>query len=65
MRDETGHSVLVGTLDHPDEWSPNDGHSGIESRISWDVIHGDLPQWRTEDDPDYTAAKEAAERGEG
>ena len=65
MRDETGHGVLVGTLDHPEEWPPNGGHSGIEGRLSWDVIHDDLPQWRTEDDPDYIAAKEAAERGEG
>src|SRR5262245_45226922 len=27
--------------------------------------HDDLPQWRTEDDPDIVAAKEAAERREG
>ncbi len=58
-------SVLVGTLDHPEEWAPNDVHSGIESHIPWDVIHDDLPRWRTEDNPDFVAAKEAAERDEG
>jgi hypothetical protein len=63
MHDEASHGVLVGTLDHPEEWPPITGHSGIESQIAWDVIHDDLPQWRTEDDPDYIAAKEAAEKG--
>ena len=32
--------------------------------ILWDTIHDDLPRWRTEDDPEFVAAKEAAERGE-
>jgi hypothetical protein len=65
IRDGLGHnSVLIGTLDHPEEWPPNDGHSGIESRIPWNVIHDDLPQSRTEDDLSFIAAKEAAERGE-
>ena len=65
MRDEAGHGLLVGTLDYPEEWPPVSGHSGIESRIPWDVIHDDLPQWRTEDDPDYIAAKETAEHSKG
>ncbi len=64
MRDGEGHGVLVGTLDHPEEWPPDQCHSGIESQIPWDTIHDDLPRWRTEDDPDFVAAKEAAERGE-
>ena len=64
MHDEVSHGVPAGTLDHPEEWPPITCHSGIESQIPWDVIHDDLPQWRTEDDPDYIAAKEAAERGE-
>jgi hypothetical protein len=58
-------SVMVGTLDHPEEWPPEECHTGIESQIPWDIIHDDLPRWRTEDDPDYVAAKEAAEQGEG
>ncbi len=66
MRGSEGHdSVMVGTLDHPEEWPPNEPHSGIESQIPWDVIHDDLGSCRTEDDPDYIAAKEAAERGKG
>lgn len=63
-RDAKAESVLVGTLDHPEEWPPNQCHSGIESRIPWDIIHDDLPQWRTEDDPEYIAGRKAAERGE-
>ncbi len=65
-RNVEGHgSVMVGTLDHPEEWPPDEAHSGIESQIPWNVIHDDLPRWRTEDDPDFVAAKEAAERSAG
>ena len=59
------HSVLIGTLDHPEDWPPDDAHSGIESRIPWNVIHDGLPQCRTEDDPNFVTAKEAAEGREG
>jgi hypothetical protein len=48
---------MVGTLDHPEEWPPNESHSGVESQIPWDIIHDDLPRWRTEDDPDSVAAR--------
>ena len=64
MRDGEGHGVMVGTLDHPEEWPPTEPHSGIESQIPWDIIHDDLGSCRTEDDPDYIAAKKAAEQGE-
>src|SRR5215467_5743892 len=60
IRTPQGHSVMVGTLDHPDEWPPNEAHTGIESQIPWNIIHDDLPRWRTEDDPDFNAAKKAA-----
>jgi len=63
-RDKNGHTVMVGTLDHPEEWPPTEPHSGIESQIPWDIIHDDLGSCRTEDDPVFLAAKEAAERGE-
>jgi hypothetical protein len=53
---------MIGTLDHTEEWPPNECHSGIESQLPWDVIHDDLPRWRTEDDRDYIAAKAVAER---
>ena len=59
MRSTERLSVMVGTLDHPEEWPPNDVHAGIESQIPWDIIHDDLPRWRTEDDPVYVARKEA------
>ena len=63
MRDGVVHSVMAGTLDHPEEWPPNEPHSGIESQIPWDVIHDDLGTSRTEDDPAFFAAKDAAEHG--
>ena len=54
VRSRYGHrSVLIGNLDHPEEWPPNDCHAGIESQIPWNVIHDDLPRCRTEDDPDF------------
>jgi hypothetical protein len=43
--------VPVGTLDHPEEWPPDLGHNGIESRIGWDVITDDLPRFRSDEDP--------------
>ena len=61
IRTPQGHSVMIGTLDHPEDWPPNEAHSGIESQIPWNLIHDGLPRWRTEDDPDFVAAKETAE----
>ena len=49
-------AVFVGTLDDPENWQPNGVHLGIESKIPWDVIHDKLPQYRTEEDPDFIAA---------
>ena len=52
-------------------WIKNGGEAvngtncGIERRIPWNIIHDDLPRWRTEDDPDFVAAKESAERRQG
>ncbi|MGD9744061.1 MAG: GFA family protein [Dongiaceae bacterium] len=52
FRDRTDKmSVPVGTFDHPEEWPPDLGHSGIESRILWDAITDHLPQFRTDEDP--------------
>ena len=58
FRDKTdAHAVYIATLDHPEEWPPTLGHSGMESRIPWDTIHDDLPCWNTEDDPDFINAR--------
>jgi hypothetical protein len=65
VRTPQGHSVMIGTLDKPEEWPPNECHSGIESQLPWDVIHDDLPRERTEDSSDYIAARAAAERRDG
>ena len=54
-------SATVGSLDHPEDWPPNE-HVGIESQISWLVIHDDLPRMRTDEDPDFIAAKAAIEQ---
>lgn len=63
MRDLTDtHAIYVGTLDHPEDWPPTLGHSGIESRIPWDLIHDDLPQWRTDDDAEFVATRNELEK---
>ena len=49
-------AVFIGTLDDPENWQPNGVHLGIESQIPWDIIHDDLPQYRTEDDPEFIDA---------
>lgn len=38
--------VLIGTLDHPEDWPANRRHNGIESKVAWFAIHDDLPQVR-------------------
>ena len=60
-RDAEGHSVMAGTLDHPEEWPPNE-HVGIESQVPWLVIHDDLPRTRTDESPDFIAAKAALDQ---
>ena len=56
--------ILVGSLDHPEHWPPAPGHHlGIESQIPWLRIDDDLPRWRTEDYPEFIAAKAAVEQG--
>jgi hypothetical protein len=62
--DDPKPAVLIGTLDHPEEWPPNGRHHGIESQIPWNVIHDDLPRMRTEDDPDVVAAQAAVDQAE-
>lgn len=63
MRDMTdSHAIYVGTLDHPEDWPPTLGHSGIESRIPWDLIHDDLPQWCTDDDAEFVATRKELEK---
>ena len=63
MRDLTDtHAIYIATLDHPEEWPPTLCHSGVESRIPWDTIHDDLPQWSTESDPELNASQAALER---
>ena len=55
--------VSIGSLDHPEDWPPSN-HLGVESQIPWLTIHDDLPRMRTEEDPDFVAAKAAVEQGE-
>ena len=35
---------------------------GIESKIPWDIIHDNLPQYRTEDDPEFIEASRLAKQ---
>ncbi len=53
----------IGGLDHPEDWPPN-GHWGVESQVPWLTIDDGLPRTRTEDEPEFIAAKAALEQGE-
>ena len=63
FRDLTdAHAKYIATLDHPEDWPPTYCHSGMESRIPWDVIHDDLPCWETENDPEFNQGRGEYER---
>ena len=63
FRDSSGFGVLIGSLDHPEEFPPT-GHSGIESQLPWLKLDDGLPRWKTEDDPHFVAATQATTKGE-
>ncbi len=44
-----GPAIMIGTLDHPEDWPATWQHSGIESKVPWYTISDDLPQTRTEE----------------
>ncbi len=50
-------SVLIGTLDHPEDWPPISEHTGIESKVPWHVITDGLPQRRSDEHKFVQAAK--------
>ena len=50
--------ATIGSLDHPEDWPPSI-HYGVESQIPWLTIDDGLPRKRTEEDPEYVAAKAA------
>ena len=45
----SGPAIMVGSLDHPEDWPPTWEHSGIESKVPWYEIGDDLPQTTTEE----------------
>ena len=61
-------NVLIGTLDHPEDWPPDTYHTGIESKVPWHVIADDLPQRRTDESERMKEAKarvrDQADRGD-
>ena len=46
--DDPGVGVLIGTLDHPDQWPANRRHNGAENEFPWLVIDDGLPRVRIE-----------------
>jgi hypothetical protein len=52
----SGPAIMVGTLDHPEDWPPTWEHSGIESKVPWYEISNDLPQTTTEESEFLQAA---------
>ncbi len=55
--------ATIGSLDHPEDWPPSI-HWGVESQVPWLIIDDGLPRKRTEEDPEFIAAKAAVEQGE-
>ncbi len=56
-RDAVG--ITMGTLDDPAAVPP-ELHWGVESWVPWLRIGDELPRLRTEDDPEFVAARRAA-----
>lgn len=54
---DSDQGILIGTLDHPEDWPPDSGHNGMESKIPWHVIADDLPRRRTDESPMLEKAK--------
>jgi hypothetical protein len=58
----SGPAIMLGTLDHPEDWPPTWEHSGIESKVPWHTISDDLPQTTTEESEFMIKARERKER---
>ncbi len=54
----SGPAIMVGTLDHPEDWPPTWEHSGIESKVPWFAINDELPQTTTEESEFLRRARE-------
>jgi hypothetical protein len=61
----SGPAIMVGTLDHPEDWPPTWEHSGIESKVPWYAISDDLPQTTTDESEFLKAARERRASPEG
>ena len=46
--DGSALAVLIGTLDHPEEWPADRRHNGIESEVPWHVVDDGLPRVRSD-----------------
>ena len=53
-----GPAIMVGTLDHPEDWPPTWEHSGVESKVPWFEISDDLPQTTTQESGFLAEARE-------
>jgi len=51
-------AIMLGCLDHPEDWPPNWEHSGIESKVPWYRISDNLPQSTTEESEFLKKARE-------
>jgi len=54
-------TIWVGSLDHPENFEP-EAHWGTESRLPWVSIHTGLPDFRTEEYQDYSAARTRSQK---
>ncbi len=47
--DDPEMGVLIGTLDHPEQWPADRRHNGAEWEVPWHVIDDGLPRVRIDD----------------
>ena len=55
LEKEDWTSVMVGSLDHPEDVVPSE-HLCVESQLPWYKLDDDLPRKRSDDDPELVAA---------
>ena len=55
LEKEDWTSVMVGSLDHPEDVVPSE-HICVESQLPWYKLDDDLPRKRSDDDPELVAA---------
>lgn len=61
--------IAIGSLDHPDDWPPQDGwwgHAFVDEKVSWHTISDEMAQHTSSERmTEYDNAKASLEHGNG